>query len=425
MRALFIHQNMPGQFTHMVKYLAANPDNEVVFITKPKKLDMKNVRKVEYKVLPQKPPGTHRFIQGLQNGICHGQPVARAGNQLRRVGFRPDVVVAHPGWGEAIYLKDVFPDVPVLNYFEFYYHAFGADTHFDPEDKPTWDNIFRIRTKNSINLLSLDSADWGLSPTYWQWRQQPEMFRDKISVIHEGVDTNVVKPEPRARVQIKDGLSFGFGDEVMTYVARDMEPYRGFPTVMRAIEILCRERPNCHFLLVGGDQVSYGQKLQEGETHKQMMLNEVDIDPDRVHFTGKLPYDKYLKILQISGAHVYLTKPFVLSWSMVESLAAGCLLVGSNTPPVVEVIEDGWNGLLADFFSPEEVAERVSEALDNPQAMMQIRENARRTVLEHYALDKCLPRQIRLLEQLANRQRPTPARWEDVKPASQRQAIAV
>ncbi len=406
MKALFIHQNMPGQFVHMARHIARSPDNEVVFITKATKKELQGVRKVEYKPRAQKPPGTHHYIQGLQNGICHGQPVAQTVNNLRKEGFTPDIVVAHPGWGEAMYVKDVLADVPLLNYFEFYYHAFGADVHFDPVEKPEWDNLLRIRTKNSINLMALDSADWGLTPTYWQFNQQPDLYKSKISVIHEGVNTQIVRPDANAQVTLPDGSVIRPGDEVVSYVARDMDPYRGFPTVMRAIERLCKERPNCHFLLVGGNKAGYGRKLPQGETHKEQMLKEVDIDHDRVHFLGTLPYAQYLKVLQVSAAHIYLTKPFVLSWSMLESMAAGCLVIGSNTGPVTEVIEDGWNGLLVDFFSSDDVANRVIEALDGQARMTEIRENARLTVLERYDLEKCLPAQLRLLQTLANRRRP-------------------
>ncbi len=415
---------MPGQFQHMAEHLVKNPENQVVFITKPNKNEIPGARKVEYQPLRQKPPGTHKYIQGLQNGICHGQPVAKAANDLRREGFHPDIVVTHPGWGEAIYLKDVFADIPLLNYFEFYYKAFGADTYFDPAEKPEWDNIFCIRTKNSINLLALESADWGLSPTYWQWRQQPECFRDKISVIHEGVNARIVKPDPKVALRLPGGPEIKAGDEVVTYVARDLEPYRGFPSFMRAVEILCQVRPNCQFLIVGGNKVSYGKKLADGETYRDLMLKEVTIDKDRVHFLGRLPYEQYLRVLQVSAAHVYLTKPFVLSWSMIEALASGCMLIGSQTPPVTEVIEDGWNGLLADFFAPDEIAERVIEALGNPARTKLIRQRARETVLERYDLAKCLPRQIQLLQQLANRQRPRPTRFEDLRPASETVAQA-
>jgi glycosyltransferase involved in cell wall biosynthesis len=416
MKVIFIHQNMPGQFVHMARYLGQREDCEVIFITKPTKEEIPGVRKIEYKPIAQKPPGTDPYIQGFQNAICHGKPVAQLLNKLRREGFTPDIVVAHPGWGEAMYVKDVLPNVPLLNYFEFYYHAFGADVHFDPAEPREWNNILRIRTKNSTNLLALEAADWGLTPTYWQFSLQPEIFQPKISIIHEGVDTRKVQPNHKAQVKIPSGHHFEAGQEIVTYVARDMDPYRGFPTAMRAIERLCKERPNCQFLIVGGDKSGYGKKLPDGTSHRDEMLKEVDLDMNRVHFLGKLPYDAYLQILQISAAHIYLTKPFVLSWSMMESLASGCLVVGSDTEPVREVIKDGWNGLLVDFFSPEDVAARVSEALDKRQKMLQIRKNARQTILDRYDLAKTLPAQLRLLQGLARHQRPTASRMENFVP---------
>lgn len=329
---------------------------------------------------------------------------------MKKKGFRPDIVYAHPGWGESLYIKDVYPDVPLLNYFEFYYHVFGADTYFDPQEPINVDDLLRIRTKNAINLLSLESCDWGISPTDWQWRQHPPQFRNKISVIHDGIDTTVAKPDPTARLTLASGVTLGPSDEVVTYVARNLEPYRGFPSFMRAAAKISARRPNCHILIVGGDGVSYGRRPQAGTTYRQMMLAEVDIDPTRVHFLGKLPYGQYLKVLQVSSAHVYLTVPFVVSWSMLEAMSVGCPVIGSNTPPVVEVIEDGKNGLLADFFSPEEIAERVDEALDHEDRMAALRERARNTVLERYDLASCLPRQLKVMEDLIAGRRPEPAR---------------
>jgi len=408
MKVLFIHQGIPGQFGRLARHLASDPNNQVWFVTKPqtKPIQIPGVRKIEYR--PDRSPGkgTHHYIVGLQNGVRHGQAVARVAFELKKKGFRPDIVYAHPGWGESLYLKDVYPDVPLLNYFEFYYRGFGADTYFNPQEPIKFDDLLRIRTKNAINLLSLESCDWGISPTDWQWRQHPPQFRNKISVIHDGIDTTVAKPDPTARLTLASGVTLDPSDEVVTYVARNLEPYRGFPSFMRAAAKICARRPNCHILIVGGDGVSYGRRPRAGTTYRQMMLAEVDIDPTRVHFLGKLPYGQYLKVLQVSSAHVYLTVPFVVSWSMLEAMSVGCPVIGSNTPPVAEVIEDGKNGLLADFFSPEEIAERVDEALDHEDRMAALRERARNTILERYDLANCLPRQLKVMEDLIAGRRP-------------------
>jgi glycosyltransferase involved in cell wall biosynthesis len=225
-------------------------------------------------------------------------------------------------------------------------------------------------------------------------------------VIHDGIDTQTCIPVEDKRIFLDNGLRLSRADEVVTYVSRNLEPYRGFPSFMRAAAIVSRRRPHCHFLIIGGDSVSYGRRLPKGETYRQSMLAEVDVDPTRFHFLGRVPYRRFLDCLQVSSVHVYLTFPFVLSWSMLEAMSAGCLVLGSDTPPVAEVIEDGRNGLLTDFFSPEAIAGRVDEVLDHPDRMANVRMRARETVLERYALERCLPRHLAVIEKLMNGDRP-------------------
>ena len=408
MRILFVHQNMPGQFLHLARHYGRDPLNEVLFLTQRRGVDIPGTERVEYAPAPSR-GASHRWLGEFQRYVENGQRAAAAALDLKRDrGFRPDIVVAHPGWGEALYLKDVFPDAPLLNYCEFYYRAFGADAHFDPEEPVVTEEAFRIRTRNANNLLNLESCDWGISPTVWQWRQQPEAFRPKISVIHDGVDAQLARPDPSAVFRIPTGEEIRPGDEVVTYVARNLEPYRGFPSFMRAAEILARQRPQCRFLVVGGDGVSYGRRPPGGKTYREIMLEEVRIDPARIHFLGTVPYSQFLTLLQISAVHVYLTVPFVLSWSILEAMATECLIVASDTPPVREVIEDGFTGLLVDMLSPEAIAARLGEALANRERLRPVRRRARATVLERYALQVCLPRQTALIEALAEGRTPAP-----------------
>lgn len=409
MKILFIHQNCPGQYKHLAPLLAADPRNQVLFITKPNKPPIAGVRKLEYLPKREPSPQIHPYLVPLEAGVLHGQQVARVAMQLRSQGFVPDIVCAHMGWGEALYIKDIWPRTPLLGYFEFYYHAFGADVHFDPQQPRQIDTVCRIRTKNALQLLNLEAADWGISPTRWQAGLFPKPFRSKISVIHEGIDTKTVVPNPAAVLSLSDGVTLKAGDEVVTYVARNLEPYRGFPSFMRAAELILKRRPHCHILVVGGDGVSYGAPPPNGSTYREQMLQEVTLDQARIHFLGRVPSSRLLQILQISAAHIYLTVPFVLSWSMLEAMAIGCLVIGSNTPPITEVIDDGRNGLLVDFFSPQSIADRVDEVLDQPDKMRSIRQQARRTVVEHYALDLCLPRHLQLITLLASGQKPEPA----------------
>jgi glycosyltransferase involved in cell wall biosynthesis len=343
----------------------------------------------------------------LQGAIHRGRVVAGAAAALRRSGFRPDVMLAHLGWGEALFLKDVFPEAKLLLHCEYFYRAQGADVGFDPEFPPPADIGARLRLRNAPLLMALDAADLGITPTRWQHQQFPPGYAPSIRVLHEGIDTDLVKPDPAARFCVPEsGVVLTRSDEVVTYVARNLEPYRGFHSFMRAIPEIQRRRPNTRIVIVGGDEVSYSPRLPAGETYRARMLRELGsrIDQSRVFMPGRISYADYLSLLRISSAHVYLTYPFVLSWSMLEAMAAGCLVIGSRTAPVEEVIRDGENGLLADFFSPQEIANRVEEALSAPARMQAIRERARRTILERYDLKRiCLPRQVRLAEELALR----------------------
>ncbi len=402
MNILFIHQNMPGQFPHLVRRLAAMAGNRVAFLTRPRPVRIPGVIKVEY-ALPRPPAGgTHKSLQNLQNGITRGEGAAMALLAFQKQHrFRPDLIYAHPAWGESLFVKDVFPDVPLIHYCEFFYHGLGADTFFDPDERVTPRALMQVRTKNAINLLSLEACDAGVTPTHWQWRLHPEIYRGKIRVIHDGIDVTAARPDPLARFVLPDGTSLGKTDEIVTYINRSLEPCRGLWSFMDAAEVLAKCRPHCRFLVIGAeDGHYYGPHPPAGKTYRAIALERVAAARGRIHFLGRLPYGEYLKVLQISSAHVYLSSPFVLSWSMLEAMAAGCIVIGSNTPPVVEIISDGENGLLADFFSPDEIAERVIEALDRPAQMRELRRAARQTIVDRYALERCVPAQLRFIDEV-------------------------
>jgi len=322
--------------------------------------------------------------------IQRGRATAAAALQMRRAGFRPDVIFTHLGWGEALFLKDVFPDAKVLLYCEFFYRAQGGDMGFDPEFPASAESLLRLRVMNAPLLMSLDASDWGVAPTRWQQRQFPSAHRARMSVAHDGIDTDFVSPRQQES-----------SEEIVTYAARNLEPYRGFHTFMRAIPEIQKRRPKARIVIVGGDEVSYSARLPEGETYRARLLRELDgkIDLSRVQFTGRIPYGQYLDLLRRSSVHVYLTYPFVLSWSLLEAMSAGCLVVGSRTPPVEEVIRDGENGLLVDFFSPEGIAAKVDDALSGE--FQSLKQNARQTVVDRYDLRRvCLPAQVELVASL-------------------------
>lgn len=406
MKILFIHQNFPGQYLHLARHLGTQPGNEVVFITQRTDATLPGVKNIVYKPHRGVTQKQHHYLIDTEAGLLNAQAVARVALDLKQAGFIPDVMLGHNGWGETWYLKDVYPDVPLIGYFEFFYRFRGADVGFDPAEPDIFDTAPRIRTKNLGNLLGLDAADMGQMPTQWQRSLYPKEYQHKLYVTHEGIDTDLVKPDPNARLSLPSGIELTRDDEVVTYVARNLEPYRGFPEFMRSLPAILEQRPNAQVLIVGGDEVSYGHRLPDGQTHKQRMLAELgsSLDLKRVHFLGKLPYPVFLKILQVSRVHVYLTFPFVLSWSMMEAMSAGCIVVGSKTTPVEEMIRDDENGLLVDFFSTAKISERVVEVLAaGRDGFAGIRQNARRTIVEKYDLKTiCLPAQLQLLETAKN-----------------------
>ncbi|MDA1311223.1 MAG: glycosyltransferase family 4 protein [Proteobacteria bacterium] len=409
MKVLFVHQNMPGQYKHLAPALARDSNNEVAFITKEGKPDIPGVRKATYKVARQPTPNIHQYLTRLEDQVLHGQGAVRAGLELIKGGFVPDVICAHTGWGEALFLRDVFPDARILAFSEFYYNAKGSDIDFSPDHTENLDRDCRTRMRNAHMLMSLDAADWGVSPTWWQWSRHPESMRGRISVIHDGVDTDLCTADPQAVLELPNGLRLSREDEVVTYIARNLEPYRGFDNFMQSINGILERRPNARVVVVGGDEVSYGNGPPDGGKWREFMQSRVRFDPRRVHFISRVPYSVFQQVLSISRAHVYLTYPFVLSWSMLEAMSHECMLIASRTAPVTEVVRDGVNGRLVDFFKPNEVTDAVVAALEDQDATMALRKAARKTVVENFDLRKvCLPAQIDLISMLAENRRPPP-----------------
>lgn len=399
MKLLFVHQNFPGQFLHLAPALVSR-GHQVVGLTA-----ARNKRTAPVPVLRYRDPA-ERKVEGAAKTYAEmserGVSVARAALQLtRQKGFVPDIVFGHGGWGETLFLREVWPDARHLTYAEFYYRAKGADTGFDPEFQNVDGPNLSVVARRAHLLQALVEADAALAPTAWQASTYPEELRDKISVIHDGIDTDRVRPDPDARLTLPNGRILAPGDEVLSFVNRNLEPYRGYHIFMRALPEVMKARPEAQIVIVGGDAQSYGPAPAKGMTWKQIFLDEVKdrVDLSRIHFLGNVPYPEFLSLLQVTRVHAYLTYPFVLSWSMLEAMSAGALVVGSRTKPVEELIRDGENGRLVDFFDVNGWSEALTAALADPEAAAPLRAAARATISDSYDLKRhSLPRLVEFVE---------------------------
>lgn len=404
MRVLFVHQNFPGQFLHLAPELKRR-GHEVRALTDGGNERPSPVEVLRYRHTPQPvDPAATRLGRNYTTMSDRGVTVARAALQLRGQGYMPDVIVGHSGWGETLFLKEVWPEAKLIVYAEFYYKGRGADVGFDPEfNPPHFDQVLIAQGRAAHLGQALDHADAGLSPTLWQASTYPPSLRDRLTVIFDGVNTAMLRPDPAAQFTLPDGRTFRAGEEVLTFVNRNLEPYRGYHIFLRSLPEVLAARPEAQVVIVGGDGVSYGGAPKTG-TWKEHFLSEVRdrLDMSRVHFVGKLPYPQFVALMQVSRAHAYLTYPFVLSWSMLEAMAAGAHVVASSTAPVTEVIEDGVNGTLVDFFDVPGWSRSLITALAEPERFAPRRQAARATVLDRYDLHGiCLPRMVAFVESFA------------------------
>lgn len=393
MRVLVIHQNFPGQFRAVAQAWAQRPGWEVVGIGREGAPGISGVRCLRYRLHRAPSRTQHPYLRSMESAVLHGQAVTRVLHRLNRAGFVPDAILAHPGWGETLYAKAVFPNARLVHFSEWYYRPMGADLGFDPEFPTGIDDQLRVQTWNALHLLNLQQCDAAVTPTRWQHQQHPVAYQDKITVIHEGVDGRLA-PDASAQVTLPNGRVLKAGMPVVTYVARNLEPYRGFHRFVRALARVQSAHPECHAIIVGGDEVSYGAAPRSGKTWREVLTSEVALSSERTHFLGKVPYELYCRVLQISAVHVYLTYPFILSWSLLEAMASGCLIVASDTAPVREVVRDGVNGWLVDFFNEEALTMRILHALQVPDCQTRaMREQAqsdtaksftRAAALKHY-----------------------------------------
>lgn len=403
MRILFVHQNFPGQFPHLAPALAAR-GHEVMALTDAANRHKTALRTMRYAFeQPKADFATHGLAATFYQMTERGRAAARASVTLRdRHGFHPDVIMGNLGWGETLFLKEVWPKARLLIYAEFFYHPSGYDVGFDPEfGGGDLAQRLRVVARQAHLLQAVAPADAALAPTRFQAQSFPDFLHDRIAVIHDGVDTARLCPNPSASFALPGGRVLRAGDEVLTFINRNLEPYRGYHIFMRALPEVLAARPDAQVVIVGGDGPGYGPKAPGGKSWKEVFLTEVAgrIDLTRVHFTGRIPYDRYVALMQVSRVHAYLTYPFVLSWSLMEALAVGAHVVASRTAPVEEMIRDGETGQLVDFFDVPGWSRALVAGLADPVAFGSLRAGARASMVQGYDLrSRCLPRLIDFVE---------------------------
>ena len=411
MKILFVHQNFPGQYLHLAPALAQRGHQVHALCMRHPLPVLAGVAVAAYKLQRQPVAQQLPLLQNTESKVLRAEAAAVACDRLAAQGLAPDVICAHPGWGETLFLREVWPQARQLHFVEFFYASSGLDVGFDPEfGLPDLAQRGRLLMNNLPLLHALHSMDAGVSPTRWQASTVPALLRDRVSVIHDGIDTRRARPWPGARftatTQAGVVLNLGAGDEVLSFVNRNLEPNRGYHRFMRALPAILRQRPNAQVVIVGGNGVGYGAKPTSG-SYQQKYLDEVRPQLSgsellRMHFVGRITHRALMALFQVTRAHVYLSYPFVLSWSMLEAMACGAVVIGSDTPPVREVLRDGENGYLVGFFDQAGLVEAVCAALPQPPGSTAVAKAARDTVLENYDLvTRCLPRHLALVQSLS------------------------
>lgn len=404
MKILFVHQNFPGQFKHLAPELKNNHGHDVRVLTINTNSNPIDLPVVRYKPARASSRQIHPWLLDMESKVIRGEAAFLAAVAMRDEGFYPDVIVAHPGWGESLFLMDVWPEAKLGLYCEFYYQSDKNEVNFDPEfAKSAVTEPCRLRIKNANHDLQFGLATRALSPTQFQRSTFPIPFRNSIDVIHDGIDTQLLTPNADVELRINNSLVINRFSEIITFVNRNLEPLRGYHIFMRALPEILRRRPNAKVIIVGGDDVSYGARPPEGTTWKKLFLDEVrdQLDMSRIYFVGQIAYPTFIKLLQCSTVHLYLTYPFVLSWSLLEAMSIGCAIVASNTESVSEVITHNQTGMLVDFFDTKQIAQQVVELLENPAERERLGKAAREFAVANYDLRTvCLPKQLAWVESL-------------------------
>ena len=403
MKILFLHNNFPGQYRRIAGFLRELDGVELIAGTLASNKQDFGVRRINYAPHRDVTDKIHPTLVVTERAVLTAQAAFQALYELRKENWVPDLVCAHSGWGPSLLVRELWPQTRLLTLYEWYYRARGSDADF--LEPITHDGAARAHFKNLPILADIAEMDWGTSPTRWQWSQFPAHLRTNMSILHEGVDCEFFAPGADS-VEV-NGRTFTAADEVITYVARGMEPYRGFPQFMEAVAKLQQRRPDLHVLIAGNDRTAYGKRRADGKTYREHALETLDLDESRVYFLGLVPLQTLRAMFRITRAHVYLTVPFVLSWSMLEAMASGALVLGSDTPPVRELIGHDVNGLLTDFFDPDRIADDIETILRGDVDTARLKSTARATIVLDYALQSIIPRQWALMRAVARDGRPS------------------
>jgi len=398
MHVLFVHQNFPAQFGHIARHLIRRRGWTCSFVSKTPGGSVNGIEKVEYTTTSGARETTHYCSRTFENAVWHAHGVFEACKA--RPDLRPDLIVGHSGFGSTVYLPELYPGVPIINYFEFYYHPHQSDMDFRPEFPPSELDFLRARSRNAMLLLDLETCGRGYSPTHFQKKLFPAVYRPKIDVIFDGIETDLFRRNDKVDRRVGD-RSIPATTRVVTYVSRGFEAMRGFDIFMKVAKRIYEQYSDVVFVVVGSDRVCYGgeEKHIEHKTFREHVLAQSEYDMSKFIFTGLLPVSKLVDLWSFSDLHLYFTVPFVLSWSMMDALACGCTVLASNTEPVREMIEDGRNGLLCDFFDVEGFAQKAIGVLRDPGAFRYLGAAAVELIREQYAIDVILPRLARLFEQ--------------------------
>ncbi|MCD9149802.1 glycosyltransferase family 4 protein [Pseudophaeobacter flagellatus] len=408
MKLLFVHQNMPGQYRELIAWLVQQGGHEISFLTQRTGLKLPGVRTITYRSHHQPGPQAYGLSKDWEAAAGTGLGVAMAARKLQRnEGYRPDIIIGHTGWGELLFLKEVWADVPVIGFFEYFYRTSGGLVGFDPEAPVNDQAGFFAQARNTVPYASIECVDQGHTPTFWQRDRFPTSFHDRMYTCHDGIRCDRLRPDADASIGLgRLDRPLTRADEVVTYVARNMERARGFHIMMRALPRIQAARPQARILMIGGNDTSYGAESSHPKGLRGEMEAELgdSVDWNRVHFLGKVPYDDLCRIIRISRCHIYLTMPFVLSWSLLEAMSMQATVVAADVAPVREAVTHGKTGMLVDFFDPAALADQVTDVLENPETYAALGPAARAHILQHYDfLSRCLPEHIAQINALVPR----------------------